>query len=124
MIDRKAKIICFGEQTLRAGFNFGNPFAIPTNQKLRGRFMTRMRTGDECIPAFDSMDQTFSHEELQRTVYDRRRNALRAVCTVKPGENVVGAHWLMAGQHDFEYLPTTRRQAQIACRTQLAGLGQ
>jgi hypothetical protein len=124
VIDRETEIVSFGQQAIVIALELGNLVTVATNQELRSAAMPGLDAGNERVPAFDPVDQAFAHQELERAVNNRRRDMLRASGLVQFGQNIVGAHRLMADQQSLEYLAAARGQAQLAFGTELGGFGQ
>jgi hypothetical protein len=76
VVNRKADIIGLRQQAGIAIFDLGHLLAITADQKLSGALMARMHTADECIAAFDAMNQTLHQQKFERAIDDRRRDTL------------------------------------------------
>ena len=106
MIDRETETVGLGQQITIVAFEFRDPIAVTTNQKLRAAVVAGMNTGNERVAALDAVNQAFAQQKLERTVNDRRRNTLFVIAPIQLGEYVVSAHRLMAGEQYLENLPT------------------
>ena len=114
VIDREADVIGLRQQAWIAMLDLGDLLAITANEELGGTLVTRVYATDKGIAAFDAMDQPLRQQEFERTVHDRRGNALGVIGTVQQGEDIVGAQRLVASQQDFEHLVAARRQPQVS----------
>ncbi len=124
MVDRESESTGVSEQQVAAALDFGDALAIAANQKLRARAMTRSGAGNERVATLDSMNQPRREEVIKGTINDRRRQPLVTRRTVEFGQDVVGTHRLVTGEHDFENLSPAFRQAQLARFAEIGGRGQ
>jgi hypothetical protein len=124
VVDRKADMIGLRQQAGIAIFEFGHLLAITADQKLRSALMARVHTTDECIAAFDAMDQTLHQQKFQRTIDDRRSDTLDVGSPIQFRKYVVGSQGLVACQQNFENLAASRGEAQFARLANLPGCGQ
>lgn len=114
MIHGKSDIVRLRQQTRIIVLDFGDLLAISTDQKLGGALVTGVHATDEGVATFDTMDEPLCQQKIERAVNDRRRDAFAAAGIVQQGEDIVSTQRLVAGQQDFEHLPASRGQTQLA----------
>ena len=124
MIDRESETAGFGQQVIITYLELGDLVAVATDQELRATAMPGVNAGNKSVKAFDAMNQAFLQQEIERAIDNRWRDLFVRSGAIQLGQDIVGAHWLVAGKQDFEHLPAARGQPQIAFGAELRGLGQ
>ena len=124
VVDRESEITGFGQQVIITNLEFGDLVTVATNQELRAAAMPGVRAGNKSVKTFDTMNQAFPQQKFERAVDDRGRDLFIPGAPIQLGQDIVGAHRLVAGKQDFEHLPAARGQPQIAFGTELRGLRQ
>src|SRR6185437_2432512 len=82
-------------------------FADQEHHRIAGFVI--LHAGDECVAAFDAMDQALFAQEFERAVNGDRRRARAAHC--QPVDQFIGAERLMACQQRLEHAAADRSQA-------------
>lgn len=128
VVYRKADIISLRQQAGIAVFDFGHLFTIAADQKLSSALMARMHTADECIAAFEAMNQTLHQQKFERAIDDRRSDTLGISSPIQFRKYVVSTQGLVARQQNLEDLAASRCEAQftrladVPCRGQQLAL--